>query len=532
MYNLRSNLLDAPCACRSDFNFYFISKNNNNLLLNILHAITNQQNFVLINGEPGVGKTSFIDYLINHLPPSVLPMVRKASEAKSLHLLSEVSKELGLPASGDQVFELHELEEKLRELHNRHKHLVLIIDDAHLLSTHNLSEITLLNLVEINDKKPISMIIVGNDEYLSEFNILESNDIVQQIDFKFNLQPLEQLEIIEYIDHRLRFFGSSFDYCFKPDCNDLIYRMTGGVPRRINQLCDDVLLSGMTRGLKKKNRINFAGIFALKPTACQFARNNCGASKATVSLVIGAVLLLGAGIIFRGEGRDRLQSLLSSPKLLATPLQVPAPVETNGTLNSHRDKPLQVVAQQTPSSQPSSAGEGVIQSDQVSSTPDMEGQGERQISGPEESVPPTKWVVRSNESLTKIVTRHYRDDEQIGLEAVILANPDISDEDFITPGQILSLPKIDHTTGEIELPDKSLYVLYGIYPSAASLANDLAWLAKRDLRYEVREIRGSNGVTLNHVFLGGYQTSQELQAARKLVLPRARWSRAQSLPPS
>ena len=126
----------------------------------------------------------------------------------------------------------------------------------------------------------------------------------------------------------------------------------------------------------------------------------------------------------------------------------------------------------------------------------------------------------------------YPDSEQIGLEAVILANPDISDEDFITPGQILSLPKIDHTTGEIELPDKSLYILYGVYTSGASLTNDLDWLAKRDLRYEVRETRGSNGVTLNHVFLGGYQTSQELQAARKLVRPRAGWSRAQSLPPS
>ncbi|MFI5330142.1 MAG: AAA family ATPase [Desulfobaccales bacterium] len=519
MYNYQSNLLEAPCPIRSDFSFYFISKNNKNLALNILQAITNQQNFVLITGEPGVGKTRFIDYLIDQLPPSVLPMVRKASEAESLHLLSEVSKELDLPASGDHVFELHELEEKLRELHNQHQHLVLIIDDAHLLSRHNLSEIALLNLVEINGKRPMSMIIVGNDADLSEFNIFESNNIVQQIDIKFKLQPLGQSEIIEYIDHRLRFFSSSFDYCFKPDCSDSIYHLTGGVPRRINQLCDDVLLSGMTRGLKKIKRINFAGILALKPTACQFARNNCGASKATVALVIGAVLLLGAGIIGHVVGRNRLQSLLSSPKLLASALQAPAPAATNGTPNALRDKP-------------SGTGEGVIPSDRASSTPQLAGGVELPIARPEESVPQTKWVVRSNESLAKIVTRHYRDSEQIGLEAVILANPDISNGDFITPGQILSLPKIDPTTGEIELPDKSLYVLYGIYTSAASLSNDLAWLAKRDLRYEVRETLGSNGVRLNHVFLGGYRQSQELQEARKLVLPRVRGSRAPLPPPS
>jgi general secretion pathway protein A len=531
MYNCQSNLLDAPCTSRSDFNFYLISNKNKNLVSNILHAITNQQNFVLITGEPGVGKTRFIDYLINHLPPSVLPMVRKASEAESLHLLSEVSKELDLPASGDHVFELNELEEKLWELHNQHKHLVLIIDDAHLLSIHNVSEITLLNLLEINSKKLISVIIVGNDEYLSEFNIFESINIIQQIDIKFNLQPLGQSEIIEYIDHRLRFFSSSFDYCFEHDCSDLIYHMTGGIPRNINQLCDDLLLSGMTSGLKKINRINFAGIFELKPTACQFARNDCGTSKTTVSLVIGVVLLLGVGIIFHGVGRDRLQSLISSHKLIASPLKTPAPAETIGTPNSLRDKPLQVVAQKTPSDKPSGAGEGFILDDQVSSTPDMEGKGELPISQPEESIPHTKWVVRSNESLSKIVTRHYGDYEEIGLEAVILANPDISNGDFIMPGQVLSLPKINHTTGEIELPDKSLYVLYGIYTSAASLTNDLAWLAKRDLRYEVRETRGSNGVTLNHVFLGGYRKSQELQEARKRVLPGARGSRAQLPPP-
>ena len=79
MYNLQSNLLDAPFTSHNDFNLYFVSKNYKNLAANILQAITNQQNFVLITGEPGVGKTRFIDYFINHLPPSVVPMVRKAS---------------------------------------------------------------------------------------------------------------------------------------------------------------------------------------------------------------------------------------------------------------------------------------------------------------------------------------------------------------------------------------------------------------------------------------------------------------------
>ena len=295
--------------------------------------------------------------------------------------------------------------------------------------------------------------------------------------------------------------------------------MTGGVPLNINRLCDDVLVSSMTRGPKKIDRKNFAGIFALKPTVRQFAQNNSGASKTTVSLAIGVVLLLGAGIIFHGIGHDRLQSLLSSPKLIASPPPAPAPAATSETPPSLRNQALQVVAQPLPSIPPSRTGEGVIQSDRESATPDLAGKGDLQISGPQDSVPPATWVVKRNENLTKIVASHYGDYEQIGMAAVILANPDLSDEDFIMPGQILSLPKIDCTTEEIELPDKSLYVLYDIYTSATALNNDLAGLAQRDLRYEVREIRGSNGVTLHHVFLGGYQKGQELQEARKQVLP-------------
>jgi type II secretory pathway predicted ATPase ExeA len=525
MCNLQPNRLDAPCTSHNDINLYFVSDNCKNLTSNILQAIKNQKNFVLITGEPGVGKTRFIDYLTNHLPPSVLPMVRKASEAEPLHLMPEVSMWLDLPASGDNILELHALKEKLQELHNQNQHPVLIIDDANKISMHNLSEIALLRSMEINNNKLLSIILVGHDEHFAECNIFNSIKSNQQYDIKLDLQPLSQSETIAYIDHYLRFYRSSFDSCFEPDCSDLIYHRTGGVPRSINQLCDEVLLAGMTGGLKKINRMNFAGIFELKQTACQFAQNNCGTGKATVLLGIGLVLLLGAGIIFYGIGGKRLQSLISSP------LQSLAPAATKGTPNALRDKTWQVVTPNPPADEPSGAKAGIILSQQVSATPDMGGRGEFPISRPQEPIPQTTWEVRSNENLTKIVARYYRDHEQIGLEAVILANPDIRDEDYITPGQILSLPKIHHPTGEIELADQQLYALYGIYTSAASLANDLAWLAKRGIRYEVREIRGPNNVVLNHVFLGGYQKSQELQEARERVRTRAKGSRGQLPPP-
>jgi hypothetical protein len=136
---------------------------------------------------------------------------------------------------------------------------------------------------------------------------------------------------------------------------------------------------------------------------------------------------------------------------------------------------------------------------------------------------PPQVVVQKGESLTKIITQYYPGQEKSGLEAAILANPEISREDVIHPGQVLNLPRINVSEQVLFLHDQRLYALYGSYYSAASWAGDKPWLEKNQVRFLVRVTRESTGRVIYRVFLGGYETAEDLKEAQHRLLTK--WKR-------
>ena len=94
---------------------------------------------------------------------------------------------------------------------------------------------------------------MGQNELSHKLNRPEMRQLRQRINISRFLSPLTPAETVAYIDYRLQKVGSSFPDCFTPDCEKLLYQLTGGVPRRINQLCDNALLSCMADGLPKVN---------------------------------------------------------------------------------------------------------------------------------------------------------------------------------------------------------------------------------------------------------------------------------------
>jgi hypothetical protein len=124
-------------------------------------------------------------------------------------------------------------------------------------------------------------------------------------------------------------------------------------------------------------------------------------------------------------------------------------------------------------------------------------------------------VVPKGGSLGKIIAQYYPGQEQLGLRAIILANPEISREDVIQPGQVLNLPQIDVSEQVVHLPDQRLYALYGSYYSAASWEGDQPWLEKNQVRFLVRVTRQSTGRVIHRVFLGGYETAEDLKEAQR-----------------
>jgi LysM domain len=139
--------------------------------------------------------------------------------------------------------------------------------------------------------------------------------------------------------------------------------------------------------------------------------------------------------------------------------------------------------------------------------------------GPAVQVPPAgrQLITQAGESLGLIANERYPANNKLGLVALILANPKINNEDKIFPGQTLYLPEINFLKETIRLKDQRFYAVYGLYQSAASLKKDISWLENKQAHFVVRHTKGPRGVVLHRVFLGGYETEEELAEALKSV---------------
>ena len=210
----------------------------------------------MVCGDVGTGKTMLINSFLDRLPETVQPIIILNPYVNSQDLLCYLAKKLEIKTTGtENILELtDQVKTALIGAKAQNKHLVLIIDEAHLLSDQPLEEIRLVSNLETSDQKLLQILLVGQNELSSKLDRPEMRHLRQRINVNRFLSPLNYSETIHYIDHRLRQVGSSFASVFEETCKGLIFKLTKGVPRRINQLCDNALLITMTEGQRRVNR--------------------------------------------------------------------------------------------------------------------------------------------------------------------------------------------------------------------------------------------------------------------------------------
>jgi hypothetical protein len=129
-------------------------------------------------------------------------------------------------------------------------------------------------------------------------------------------------------------------------------------------------------------------------------------------------------------------------------------------------------------------------------------------------------VTQGGETLIRIATKHYPKDPRFGSVAIILQNPQVTNEDVIKAGEALDLPKINFEKRTIQLKDNLWYALYGRYSSPAS-ANKIAfWFSTKKIKFLVRDIRNGGGSTITRIFIGGYATEEELAQAQNSLITK------------
>jgi type II secretory pathway predicted ATPase ExeA len=213
------------------------------------YAISEGEGFVAVTGAPGTGKTTLIGTLLTGLDKKrvkVASILNEQLDARDL--VERVNDAFDLPADNG-VAPMPKLMRFLNQHRQQGGRSVLIVDEAHCMSSDALEELRLLSNLQNYDGLLLQVFLLGQEPLLDIIRSPAMEQLQQRLIAASHLEPLVLDETITYIKHRLRTVGWQDEPSFSEDSMDLIYKFSGGIPRRINLICHRLFLRG---GLQKK----------------------------------------------------------------------------------------------------------------------------------------------------------------------------------------------------------------------------------------------------------------------------------------
>ena len=240
---------EQPFRLTPDPDFVYWSKQHARAKAYMESTIWLADGFVVITGEVGSGKTTLLQSFLSELEEDIVYAVVSQTQLTATQFLQAVLTEFGFkPFNMRKVELLDMLNMFLIEQYSNGKKVVLIVDEAQNLSRKVLEEIRMLSGIETHKEKVLRIILAGQPELKDTLDSPSLKQLVQRVRLRFHLGPLDEQELREYIDHRLKVAGCQTEQLFTDDCYEIINRYTGGVPRLVNTLCDTALLCAFADG--------------------------------------------------------------------------------------------------------------------------------------------------------------------------------------------------------------------------------------------------------------------------------------------
>lgn len=209
-----------------------------------LKYTADHRKFATVMAEPGCGKSTLIRMFVNELPrDKYLPLYLSDSKLTPRWLYSGLLNQLGLEPRfyrGDSKSDLQKELETIWKVQGRK--VVCILDEAHLLEKETLEEFRFLLNTEIDSESNLALILVGQKELWEKKLRLQAYAAIRQrIDISIILSRLEQAEVNRYMRAHLEYAGYT-DELFTSDAEEEIYRVSGGIPRMVNRICEKALM--------------------------------------------------------------------------------------------------------------------------------------------------------------------------------------------------------------------------------------------------------------------------------------------------
>jgi general secretion pathway protein A len=249
VYSEFYGLRELPFALTPDPRFIYFTPSHTEVMANLHYGIESGKGLIVVTGEVGTGKTTILRWMMQRLDRTVLvayifnPRLSVTEFYQHLASLLDVQKWETKPEL------LVSLGQALDSRHSRGLRTVLIIDEAQGLSPAVLEEIRLLSNFESDTAKHLQIVLTGQPELRNVLNYPDLRQLKQRVALRCVIKALPSVEETDrYITSRLLASGAERTELFSSEAVDYIYRCTEGIPRNINNLCDNALLAGYAAG--------------------------------------------------------------------------------------------------------------------------------------------------------------------------------------------------------------------------------------------------------------------------------------------
>ncbi|MCE2573486.1 ExeA family protein [Motilimonas eburnea] len=246
MYTEFFGLRESPFSIAPDPDYLYLSDRHKEALAHLMYGLNGGGGgFILLTGEVGTGKTTVCRSLLQELPEQTELAFILNPALTELDLLATICDEFSIEYDRDKPSLKHLFDviaAFLLKNHEQNIHSVLLIDEAQLLNPPVLEQLRLLTNLETDRKKLLQIILIGQPELQQLLKKDELRQLAQRITARYHLLPLNQLEVCNYIRHRLQVAGCQLPIFSKSSLKE-IHRQSGGVPRLINLICDRALLA-------------------------------------------------------------------------------------------------------------------------------------------------------------------------------------------------------------------------------------------------------------------------------------------------
>ena len=255
MYNAFFGFSESPFSLSPDPAFFYRSEQHEEALANLVYGVQARKGFIVLSGEVGTGKTTMLECLRDYLEAQYTEFAFIFnSRINPEQFFEMIAYDLDLPCPRTSKTEvLFALNQLLVEQAQEGRTVVLIVDEAHNLDWDVLEEIRLLGNLENRNGKLLQIILAGQPELDRKLDAPNLRQLKQRIVLRCNLQPFTLRDAVEYMESRLETAGVAEQDIFSEALMAEIHLRSQGIPRLINAICDNMLLTAFAAESKTCN---------------------------------------------------------------------------------------------------------------------------------------------------------------------------------------------------------------------------------------------------------------------------------------